>query len=164
MYRPLPGLRSWRTCLQGLTHHSRRPSSSVAGQLTQAVEPISLQQLLTVLPRVVLGRSLVHSRMGVPLLSPFDPWPACAFAASKPSRQQPCHCPHCDQTFETPSGLRTHIGKVHPGTVDRFVPTTFRQEHAVEGLPQCAACLRHFSQWKGRSQGPSSFRRLSGAG
>ena len=60
-----------------------------------------------------------------------------------------CPCPHCDQTFETPSGLRTHIGKVHPGTVDRFVPTTFRQEHAVAGLPQCAACLRHFSQWKG---------------
>ena len=60
-----------------------------------------------------------------------------------------CPCPHCDQVFETPMGLRTHVGKVHPGTVDRFVPTTFRQEHAVSGLPQCAACLRHFSQWKG---------------
>ena len=49
-----------------------------------------------------------------------------------------CPCPRCDQTFETPSGLRTHMGKVHPGTVDRFVPTTFRQEHAVAGLPHNA--------------------------
>ena len=60
-----------------------------------------------------------------------------------------CPCPNCDQVFETITGLRTHVGKMHPGTVDRFVPTTFRQEHAVSGLPQCAACMRHFSQWKG---------------
>ena len=60
-----------------------------------------------------------------------------------------CPCPICDQVFETPTGLRTHVGKMHPGTVDRFVPTAFRQEHAVSGLPQCAACMRHFSQWKG---------------
>ena len=57
-----------------------------------------------------------------------------------------CPCPICDQVFETPTGLRTHVGKMHPGTVDRFVPTAFRQEHAVSGLPQCAACIRHFSQ------------------
>lgn len=57
-----------------------------------------------------------------------------------------CPCPSCDQVFDTPMGRRTHIGKMHPGTVDRFVPSTFRQEHAVSGLPQCAACLRHFSK------------------
>ena len=60
-----------------------------------------------------------------------------------------CPCPNRDQVFETPMGLLTHVGKMHPGTVDRFVPPTFRQEHAVSGLPQCAACMRHFSQWKG---------------
>ena len=33
-----------------------------------------------------------------------------------------CQCPSCDQVFDTPAGLRTHIGRMHPGTVDQYIP------------------------------------------
>ena len=59
-------------------------------------------------------------------------------------------CPDCSQCFHTAHGLHTHRARQHPQQITRYVPPAFdRQLHALEGLPQCSACLRKFKQWKG---------------
>ena len=58
-------------------------------------------------------------------------------------------CPTCNQQFETKVGLRTHIARKHPETVQRYIPRTFSHLLSVDGLPQCAACRKRFPQMKG---------------
>ena len=58
-------------------------------------------------------------------------------------------CPTCNQQFETKVGLRTHIARKHPETVQRYIPRTFSRLLSVDGLPQCAACRKCFPQMKG---------------
>ncbi|CAE7244681.1 RXLR78 [Symbiodinium sp. CCMP2456] len=59
-------------------------------------------------------------------------------------------CELCGASFETAQGVHLHRSKIHPESIDRFIPDQFdRLKHAVEGMPQCAACLHIFKQWKG---------------
>ena len=58
-------------------------------------------------------------------------------------------CPTCNQQFETKVGLRTHIARKHPETVQRYIPRTFSHLLSVDGLPHCAACRKRFPQMKG---------------
>ena len=58
-------------------------------------------------------------------------------------------CPTCNQQFETKVGLRTHIARKHPETVQRYIPRTFSHLLSVGGLPHCAACRKRFPQMKG---------------
>ena len=52
-------------------------------------------------------------------------------------------CQDCGATFETQRGLHLHRTRLHPGSIERFIPSCFdRKLHAV-------ACLTKFRQWKG---------------
>ena len=59
-------------------------------------------------------------------------------------------CSHCNAAFDTQRGLHLHCCRLHRDTVSRFIPSRFdRLKHAVDGMPQCAACQTKFRQWKG---------------
>ena len=46
--------------------------------------------------------------------------------------------------------MHLHRTRLHPSSIKRFITSCFdRKLHAVAGMPQCAACLAKFRQWKG---------------
>ena len=76
-----------------------------------------------------------------------------------------CPCPDCDQVFETPTGLRAHVGKMHPGTVDRFVTCAYYLPPGTRSFRTATMRGLHeaFFAVEG-PQGPSLVRRVPGAG
>ena len=56
-------------------------------------------------------------------------------------------CPVCDCQFSSTAALKTHARRAHK-LVEPCENIFDRTKHAVNGLPQCAGCLKKFSRWQ----------------
>ena len=67
-----------------------------------------------------------------------------------------CQCPSCDQVFDTPAGLRTHIGRMHPGTVDKHIPVLkiISFQDLVRNQRNSASWIAHRTSSRARERAP----------
>ena len=56
-------------------------------------------------------------------------------------------CPICDCQFSSTAALKTHARRAHK-LVEPRENIFDRTKHAVNGLPQCAGCMKKFSRWQ----------------
>ena len=56
-------------------------------------------------------------------------------------------CPVCDCQFSSTAALKTHARRAHK-LVEPYENIFDRTKHSVNGLPQCAGCLKKFSRWQ----------------
>ena len=56
-------------------------------------------------------------------------------------------CPICDSQFSSTAAVKTHARRAHK-IIEPSENIFDRTKHAVNGLPQCAGCLKKFSRWQ----------------
>ena len=70
---------------------------------------------------------------------------------TKPSRpsQDKFQCLHCERSFDTLHGMRTHMASKHGARQSSSAPVSDFRKHSVRGLPICVHCGQSFRKWGG---------------